>query len=208
MGFKVEVNAVMNNVAQNQQQDAQEAITQMFTACGWLSQYVKFHQNVKTQCKACGNDIIVESENMFLILHPSRQHMPLQECINKEYEAEKLVDYACDTCGSRDLMFNVVEITSSPSVIFIQLGQLGNDNNCCISIDPEISVNQHLYQFKSAIWYEGDTGETGETEGHYITYTEVDNIWYKFNDNTVSQVSIDSVKNAAQKFYILCYMKI
>ena len=38
-----------------------------------------------------------------------------------------------------------------------------------------------------------------------MTYTQINNEWFKFNDTQVQHVNIETVKHAADKFYILGY---
>ena len=100
-------------------------------------------------------------------------------------------------------MYNTRTIESMPQVLFIQLGQLGNDTMNSVTADPEIIINGTSYAFQSAIHYDGFVMTSGESGGHYRTYTCVDGIWFKFNDSLVAQVDEQTIALDAPKFYIM-----
>ena len=73
--------------------------------------------------------ITVNSQHQFLVLHPTGNSMPLQECIDALCTEEQLYDYTCEHCQSTEQMYNQMKIVSSPLVLFIQLGHLGHNNH-------------------------------------------------------------------------------
>ena len=209
LDFKTEVNSAMSNNGghQNQQQDAHEAMVKIFELCEHLPLYITFTEKLHTHCRECERVLCATHQHPFLVLHPTRKNMPLQECINNYTSPVKLPDYQCEQCGKKTRIYNRTEIFTNPPVIYIQLGQLGNQSDNCVTAAPEISINFFPYAFESAIFYDGYM-DSGESAGHYVTYTRLNGNWFRFDDSHVRLVSEQSIQSAASKFYILCYKKI
>ena len=213
LDFKNVLNTVMRsnngNDTENEQQDVQEAMTKMFDKCVAVPLCLTFWKKETIQCKEpdCNqsNDPI-HSPNHFLNIHPVRENMSLQECIDRQIASEE-VTITCEKCGVPK-MEKVMKIATNPSILLIQVTRQMNADgrNDCVKLDHEISINECTYNFKSAIQYDGYVDDW-ETAGHYITYAEVDNTWFKFNDSHVERVTVETVENAASNFYILCYKK-
>ena len=205
--FKREMSVAMNNATQNQQQDAHEAMTKIFEACKELLLYIRFNEDLTTRCHQCRHEGTVTHEHNFLVLHPSSKNMPLQECIDVYQEAQQVEGYRCDSCGSASSIFNTTQIQSCPPVLLIQLGQLGNHTDNCVTPDLEISINGTSYVFQSAIYYDGFF-DSGQSAGHYESFTCISGNWFRFNDSHVTSLNEQGVAVAAPKFYILCYKKL
>ena len=189
------------------QEDVQEAMTKLFEQCRQLQLSVEFWTRETLSCVQTDCDQSNEPRNVqsyFLNVHPSRENVPLQECIDALMAPEE-VTCTCEKCGHPEMQ-QVMRISRNPRILLIQVTTPRNPNgrNNYIKIDHEISVNDVVYTFKSAIQYDGYV-QDGVTGGHFLTYAIVDSIWFRFNDSRVEPVSLAGVEIAASNFYILCF---
>ena len=170
--------------------------------------YIEYAEKVDTFCRNCERSLIVNDTHPFLVLHPTKQGMSLQSCIDHYQRPETLDDYRCDACsviGDGNLLYTKT-IISQPPVILIQLGQLGANGSYSVIPDELIEINSSVYSFYASIFYDGFFS-SGRSMGHYLTFAQIDHVWYKFNDSQVHSISYQDVINASSKFYILCYRR-
>ena len=89
----------------------------------------------------------------------------------------------------------------------MQMVPVGDSDNCVVP-ESHIMMNGNGYEFASAIHYDGYSDPGYSFAGHYITYSKVNETWFRFNDSTVLQITEEEMMNSASKFYILCYRRI
>ena len=128
-------------------------MTKIFDISTTIKIYVTSFNDTNTNCQQCGYNNIKTDPLFFLILHPTRKDMPLQELLECYRDSEK-VDIRC-LCETSEMVYNTLEIMSYPPCLLIQLGQLGVDRVNNAIPEPIIYIDDIRYYFKAAFLYDG-----------------------------------------------------
>eukprot|EP00002_Diphylleia_rotans_P000525 TRINITY_DN10279_c0_g4_i1.p1 TRINITY_DN10279_c0_g4~~TRINITY_DN10279_c0_g4_i1.p1 ORF type:complete len:796 (+),score=172.05 TRINITY_DN10279_c0_g4_i1:50-2437(+) len=143
----------------------------------------------------------------------------LCDAIGKHFKPEMLKDdnaYYCPSCRSNTDSLKKTSIQYGPNVLMIHLkrsdfgpGRLSKLDKM-IAFPENLSLDQYILDKHTPISYGlyaviSHTGSEPDS-GHFVTFAKNSNqVWYKFDDSIVSQVSLSTV--LAQKPYILLYSK-
>lgn len=179
------------------------------------------------KCRFFNNDIfpfnLEEVSNKSLIHKSSR--ITLNDCLNlfrSEEKLEKENSWYCSNCKKHQEATKTMDIYRAPNILIIQLkrfrikstnsiiGMIRNGKNDTTVYYPLEGLNLKDYIV-------GDESDTiydlfaisqhfgGMSSGHYTALCKNNNIWYDFDDESVSQYDEKSVVNSAA--YLLFYRK-
>lgn len=129
--------------------------------------------------------------------------------------------YHCDKCGKKVNATKKIQIFSSPNVLIVQLKRFINRGNTAIKNNAVIDFPfdgfdlspymTDMIETKGSIYdLVGVSNHSGSCYGgHYIAHckNDINNKWYKFNDDHPSPVSDDKIKDDTDNAYILFYVK-
>ena len=137
----------------------------------------------------------------------------IYDCFRKFTDTEILDNdnkYMCENCNKKVVAIKKTRLWKLPNILIIGFKRF---NNAFMKIDKNI---EYFYNLDLVDYYEQtlpceyelfgvSIHEGGISGGHYYSYCLVNNIWYKFNDSDVSQISSEKVidKNA----YFLVFRK-
>ncbi|KAJ5067510.1 ubiquitin carboxyl-terminal hydrolase 15 [Anaeramoeba ignava] len=141
----------------------------------------------------------------------------LEDCLLSFTKQEK-IQYYCSFCRQQVLATKQLSISHFPLILvitlkrynffqkqvvknnsFIKFPEVFNSNNFS-TIIPESSQKPINYLLYALVIHQGDSANTG----HYISYVRnSNNIWYKFDDEKIQQVSLKTVLK--EKPYMIFY---
>lgn len=164
---------------------------------------LEFIVNYKCKIQDCFYESEIIERELFLTLDIMDT---LDESYRKYKEIEPLIGknmYYCEKCKkNRPGRKKIITKKWSKDLIIV-LKRFNNNitkNNKPISIPLEW---RHNYVLKGAIVHSGSLNG-----GHYVYYGNKNNKWYLFNDNSVSEINENILKNNLMNAYIVHYMKI
>ncbi|KAL7720734.1 Ubiquitin carboxyl-terminal hydrolase [Entamoeba marina] len=127
----------------------------------------------------------------------------------KESVLEKGNEWKCDGCGKKVNAYQKCIIEFSPNVLIVHLKRFRYVENWRIVKDNqlvtfpfELDLSQYssegLYNLVSVVNHRGTM-----SGGHYYSYCKLNNEWYIFNDDSVTEISANSIvtNNAFLLFY-------
>jgi len=167
--------------------------------CEWL-----IGQLLSTvKCKPCNKEYFIIDPFMDLTFSvPQNVECTIFDCFNHFSEEEELEDlYYCSNCGQKTNSTKKIEIWKFPKILIIKLkksAQLGNKQKNSVDFqvsDLELSRFQkcnNSSSLKFDLFATSNHLGKSSNEGHYISYCKHENgNWYKFDDQNVTQRSID-----------------
>lgn len=186
-----------------------------------------YSKTVCPECKNCSNKFDpyfhLPLEINFAGKGGSRfMPLTLEECFS-EYCKEEVLDqdnlWNCDSCKNKVKATKKISIWTNPQVLVIQLKRFGSqrlvkdsrmvkyplkDLDISNFISEENNNSNKLYKYTLQCVINHTGGLNG---GHYYTYArdEDTNIWYNYNDTTVTPIAKEYVVTASA--YILYYIR-
>ena len=201
----------------NQQHDSNELICCLFDIINEeiKNYYSPYHYNLYTifgfnlesriKCKLinCLDKSITSNKELILNLNVKET---LEESFNDFFEREVLSNqYTCNKCNIKSIASKRLNIKLYPNNLLICLKRFSFNNNCCSKINDHttvpliIELSSNIYKLQGAIIHSGSYNG-----GHYIYIGLVDNIWYLFNDNDVSELKTN-INDELLNSYLLYY---
>lgn len=213
----------------NSQEDAEQYLNYIIdTIIDELNIYIK--NNSLEYLKITDKDITLSSlvENFFTlqikknIICPKCNHISnTNDNINKLYlsiNSDKLNDmiinylnetlddnnkYKCDSCNNYVNARIEREIIKFPKYLIITLKRYSNQNS---KINKEIEMYKEFtmdkkYELRGIVYHSGSTNG-----GHYVYYGKKNNIWYLYNDSSVSRINDEKLNNIIKYGYIYLYV--
>ena len=198
-------------------QSSHSIITDLFTGL--------FHS--VTICQECKN--VTHSFEPFNILSvPTKDdgEDSLMDCLKEFCKEEKLDGdnkYNCERCDKKVNAIKKISIWEPPEILIIQLKRFKNDyyrtsktNSKVVfpleglTLDNFYSEYHEVNEVKYDLY--GISQHYGSCMGgHYIAYTKngLSNLWYEFNDNTVTHYPKEKIEDAVvtKNAYILFYVR-
>ena len=209
-----------------EQQDVHEALNCIFnTLSQSLNNCFQFTITSTVKCKRCLTPTDRSENCNFLRLSlcdytDNMQPLPIQiapiapikvqNCIQNFFVSELLSGqnaYQCDICADKTEAGKEI-VMDNPRILFIQLLRYSTNeagvprkDNRNVIVQEEININNHPYKLKAAICHLGEN----LNGGHYIAFVNLNGIWYKCNDNTVTISAVFEIEKS--EVYILSYEK-
>jgi len=176
-----------------------------------------------THCNECLNESIIYEPTAHIPLSlPSltpNETADIYDCFKTFNENEKLENenqYLCSKCNKKTDATKKMSIKITPSHLVIQLKRFTYTNNYeghkihnFIDIPFNLDISSIVYdgenkdcsyKLYSVINHMGNFGD-----GHYFTFSNINNKWYCFNDEHVQEIEQGTVSN--KYAYILFYKK-
>jgi len=142
---------------------------------------------------------------------PSNKNVTIEDCFIAYIEKEQLDgDYLWETPSyTREIASKITYIVSFPKYLIFQLKRY-NDRSQKIGTKIKIDENWESEIFPDDISYKlkGFIIQRGSLNGgHYMSYVQVNEKWFLFNDETVNEVNSSSAINAASEAYLVFYIR-
>ena len=107
----------------------------------------------------------------------------------------------CDKCNKKRISSMKTKIESTSKHLIVHLKRFQNIGSRYVKFTNDIDMpySWNNYNMKGFIYHSGSL-----SGGHYVYFGKYNNIWYLFNDNSVSQVNknqVDSIKNKSYIYY-------
>ena len=208
----------INDFNVHAQQDVPDILQRMlnnFSRCGFITQNkIEIMYRQFTKCTVCKTINSFTDSN---IICPLTISFSIQTSLNQFYESVSLSGenrYQCDRCGCLQDASQYTKITQTPKYIFFQLkrsrhvnGEFSKDHSP-VRLDRNIEVKVNIgdgleqllpYELVGTIHHIGNTW----TNGHYISYTNVDNQWNKCDDNHTSISEFSQIETRSG--YVVIY---
>ena len=156
-------------------------------------------------CPIC-NNVSKSNDNINKLYLSINSQQDLKSLIY-EYLYEILDDqnrWKCDKCNNFVNATIKKNIISLPKYLIIVLKRYNNDNNKInnnINMADHMIINSKNYYIRGIILHSGITNG-----GHYVYYGLKDDIWYKYNDSSVTPVSADTINNIKKIGYVYLYV--
>lgn len=201
----------------NQQHDSNELICCLFDIINEeiTNYYSPYHYNLYTifgfnlesriKCKLinCLDKSITSNKELILNLNVKKN---LEESFNDFFSKEVLSNqYTCNKCNIKSIASKRLNIKTYPNNLLICLKRFNFINSCCNKINDQeqipliIELSSNIYKLHGAIIHSGSYNG-----GHYIYVGLVENIWYLFNDNHVSELRTN-INDELLNSYLLYY---
>ena len=172
----------------------------------------------KVNCSACSYmSTNYETMNILYISIPESNELTLYDCLDNYCGRETMNDgWKCDECNNQQDNYKELRIVNAPAVLMICLIR-NNDNqtfgnnakkNTKVVFPIILNIDKYLlklgnstpknYQLMAISNHYGNANN-----GHYISICKRGNRWYKYDDETVSEVSVENIitSNAYMLFY-------
>jgi len=192
----IKTKSIGNMLITNKTITLEELVSNLFT--------IKMKKNIK--CPNC--NYISESPDDINKLYLSINDNNDTELMLSNYLYETLDEdnkYRCDNCKSMVCANINREIIKSPKYLIIALKRFNNSNNKInteVNMSNNLNFNKKSYQLRGIIYHSGSTGG-----GHYVYYgNKIDDIWYLYNDSSVSQINRSTLDNIKKYGYIYLYV--
>lgn len=222
--FLVKDQVVFNNVLLklknqlsliNGQQDAHETLNKIFDYIApenkKASKYFIGKNTTEYLCKNCYHSLS-KNETFKEIVLSINNCNTLEECLNKYYSVEQLLDYTCDVCKSNNVIKRAF-LTLEPKYIFFVLNRFNKNsvsvtkNNRPVNYSSGLNLTfARLFNDDRKLTYKlkAVVNHTGTVKsGHYYSYNTYDfKNWYKCDDMKISKIPNDVSSKTA---YILLY---
>lgn len=124
----------------------------------------------------------------------------MEACLEAAFVSETLDDYQCDTCKSKQKATITNRISRLPSVVILSVKRFTNTGHKvrgripwdldALDFTPQMAFTRDpftntrrspIYETYAVIEHHGSTHG-----GHYIMFAKQDNVWYEYDDNSVS----------------------
>ena len=158
------------------------------------------------------NNISRKTDNIVYLSLDIRDNKSLKECLDKYIIKEKIEDYHCEKCDQKTVHTKQVLIQNLPNILIIHLQRITfnyetfnmvkikdkvsfetNLNIKDYTFDPKDDDKKYEYELTGIIVHVGIA-----QAGHYYTFIKSQdkknkNVWFKFNDMTVTQTTFDNI---------------
>lgn len=146
--------------------------------------------------------------NMLLLNLVSDKPHTIEECLKMFFEAETLNEYSCSTCNSKQdatKQCKIKDIQNAPEVLVIVLLRFKFEQGASKKIDTPVRfpINElrpypdnpagPAYELASFISHSGEI-----KSGHYIAHVKSSDKWYRCNDSSVEEISLDTMQQFEQ----------
>lgn len=168
-------------------------------------------------CKDCGNVRSTIDPMLDLSLEIQENKTPigdLHACLKKFTKTEELdVSYNCSSCRKQTKVTKRLTLEKLPPILTIQLKRFEHFNGMGSKIESHVSIplvlsmgeyttaacaGENNYELFGIVVHIGSVNT-----GHYIAYIKKGNLWFKFDDATVTRVSQEDVSKVSA--YLLFY---
>jgi len=162
------------------------------------------------------NNISEKTDNIVYLSLDIKENKNLKECLNKYIIKEKIEDYHCEKCDQKRIHTKQVLIKNLPNILIIHLQRITFNYetfnmvkiNDKVSFEKELNIKDYTFDSNNVkeinnqkYEYEliGIIVHTGTAQaGHYYSFIKSQNdhdknIWYKFNDMTVTQTTLENI---------------
>ena len=138
-------------------------------------------------------------ENILSLPIPNKDHVTLNDCIEKYTEIEHLSGDSKWYDDSSKKYYNAYKrlyLKSLPKYLIINLKRFSffsrsNKNNSPVYVDNTLNIRDHQYKLTGIIIQDGNANF-----GHYYAIINNNNKWYMCNDSSISELSdIEQYKN-------------
>ena len=161
------------------------------------------------ECQFCKYKSISYQPELGLILSLKNRNkvIELQEIIEQNFE-EEIVDKQCEKCKKGKKAKNSKKICELPEILLLSIQEKIEDT-FPITINKELNLEKYIsneliannnskYELISIINHQGTPDK-----GHYYSFINIQNEWYKFSDDKVEKLS--SYNNINNNAYIFFY---
>jgi ubiquitin C-terminal hydrolase len=157
---------------------------------------------IKCKLKTCLNKSIHTEKDNVLFLSIDDNFKNLDDCYRNNKIIEQFPFY-CEKCKNNSIVSKRTKIIIWPDHLIIILKRFTNNlQKICKSIDMPIKW-RHNYILKGFIYHSGNI-----FGGHYIYIGNKNDKWIMFNDESLSEVSVNDLNNYKNFSYIFYYSKI
>ncbi|XP_065906178.1 ubiquitin carboxyl-terminal hydrolase 21-like [Dysidea avara] len=180
--------------------------------------------------RLCGNNVnhIKTSFEVFTSINvtiPKEEGsvVPLESCISAVFNTEVLSDtqnlLRCDGCNEKVVSIKYTRIVTMPKVLVINLKRFTYNEGSLQKIHSEISIPNKLsfrrhqigqpeqleqsFELYAICYHLGDS----PFSGHYVADCKWDNVWYRFNDETITIVP-SPCESSNKDGYIVFYRQV
>lgn len=164
-----------------------------------------------TKCKvlSCLNVSNNLERSTILMLNLNNTCKNLDDCYNftkqkVKFEGEE--KYFCEKCNKKRIASQRKDITRWPKNLIIWLRRYEQNGNKLSKHSQEIQIPivwKGDYHLKGIVLHSGSL-----FGGHYVYAGKIDNIWYLFNDSSVSELHKSALINIINNGYIYYYSKL
>ncbi|XP_065891275.1 ubiquitin carboxyl-terminal hydrolase 2-like [Dysidea avara] len=180
--------------------------------------------------RLCGNDVN-HTKTSFEVFNSIHVPIPkdegsvvhLESCISALFNTEVLEDaqnlLRCDGCNEKVMSIKYTRIVTMPKVLVINLKRFTYNNGSFQKIHSEISIPNRLtfrrhqieqpeelvqsFKLYAICYHLGDS----PFSGHYVADCKWGNVWYRFNDETVTIVP-SPCESSNKDGYIVFYHQV
>jgi ubiquitin C-terminal hydrolase len=162
----------------------------------------KFKQYVC--CNECRN--VVEGYFNFLDVAlpiPDNRNPDLEDCFKKFAKYETLEDnnmWDCPTCKKKVIAYKKMEIHEVPEVAVFTLNRFRGTHkiNTPIKVYPYIELEGKKLKLVSTVNHYGNVNG-----GHYVAHVSRGDKWFKANDTSIINISIESILNDPSVYMVV-----
>ena len=154
------------------------------------------------ECEECQEKRYIFDGIMNLtLLFNNANDMKLKDLLNNYFDNEK-VDKKCQKCNKSVKHLKIKKVCREPEILIINI-EVNTESVRKIIFDESLEINDFIdeelsknnknvkYQLSSFIDYEKENNKI-----HYNSYSKIENKWYKFNDNIVTEEPLNLVDNS------------
>lgn len=156
-------------------------------------------------CETCRN-IITRTDRINEIILDISSSEDLNSCLIKEFEDRTICDYKCLKCKQKGgLQTKTVKFEVLPQILLLYLKKYDNKGRKLeteLKYEEILEINGQRFNLKSIICHTGN-----ENDGHYFTIVREKGKIYKYDDNQVSQLTLEELETYKKYVYMFIFEK-